>query len=790
MRKKVIIGVAAGVLITAILVFVGVICVSAYIGRTVSFDEDERLFNAAKSGTMTKFYANGGEYGGEYLPVEISTITMDEKRKSYYSLAEISEYLTNGIVAIEDREFYEHTGVNFRRTLMAAFNHMFKIGDSFGASTITQQVIKNISGDNEHTAKRKLSEIFRAIRIEESHTKDEILELYLNILPLGENVIGVGMGAIHYFGKEPSELLPEEAAVLIALANAPSLYSPYNNSEKCIAKRNTILRVMAEENVISAEEYERALQTKLEVLPREESRGNVYSWFMETVIAEASRDYSKEYRTSEQAARLILLASGYSIYTTQNLSVQSELDQYFRNLENFPDEIKSGLDFSMVITDSESADLLGIVGSVGDKNANLITNHATVPHTPASALKPLALYAPLIDSGKISWSTVFDDVPLEFIDGTRPYPANSPNVYNGLTTIKEAISTSKNTIAMRLYQILGAEQIYDNLKNDFGFDIIRSEYNSKGDKITDLAPAPLALGQLSRGVSLRQLTEAYTVFPSEGTLNEGRSYTRIVSSSGETIMEKETQSKRIYKAETAAIINQLLMNVTDHGTARSITLGDFVDTAGKTGTSGGNLEKLFVGYTPYLTAGIRVSYNDSKTAVTNLDKTHLEIWDEVMIEIHEGILGKYGEDSKSFSVEGLEYLPYCKDSGQLFSESCMLDPRGSRIEYGYFSYDNRPRELCSTHVEIYYDIETEAIAHEGCPEDSLIKIALLDVPWRAFPCEVIVADAEYVYRSVEKASPLGNSFDVPYFQNTLPSDVYVGKGAKKKQFNHACYLHD
>ena len=343
---------------------------------------------------------------------------------------------------------------------------------------------------------------------------------------------------------------------------------------------------------------------------------------------------------------------------------------------------------------------------------------------------------------------------------------------------------------MRLYQILGAEQIYNNLKNDFGFDIIRGEYNSTGDKITDLAPAPLALGQLSQGVSLRQLTEAYTVFPAEGILNEGRSYTRVVSSSGETILEKETQSKRIYEAETAAIMNQLLMNVTDHGTARSITLGDFVDTAGKTGTSGGNLEKLFIGYTPYLTAGIRVSYNDSKTAVSNLSKTHLEIWDELMTKIHEEILGQYGENGKSFSVAGLEYLPYCKDSGQLFSESCMLDPRESRIEYGYFSHNNKPRALCSTHVEVYYDVETKAIAHSGCPEDSLIKIALLDIPWRTFPCEVIVADAEYVYRGIENIAPLGEGFDVPYFQHALPPDVYIGKGIKKKQFNHACYLHD
>ena len=790
MRKKVLIGIASGIVTLSILVFIGAIGASIYIGRTIDFEEDERLFYAAKSDTLTRFYANAGECGQEYLPVEIDAITMGEKLKSYYSLSEMPECLTRGTIAVEDKEFYDHSGVNFRRTVMAALNYIFKTDRGFGASTITQQVIKNISGDNARTAKRKLSEICRAIRIEETHTKDEILELYLNILPLGDNVIGVGMGALHYFGKEPADLLPEEAAVLIALANAPSLYSPYKNPEKCTVKRNTVLRVMEEEGVISTREYERALKTELNVLSDEKKQSNVYSWFVETVISEASCDYAKLHGISEQAARLILLASGYSIYTTQNIYLQSELDSYFSNLNNFPDEVCQGLDFSMVISDSDTADLLAIVASVGEKRANLITNHATAPHTPASTLKPLALYAPLIDSGEISWSTVFDDVPLEFIDGIRPYPANSPNVYNGLTTVKEALCTSKNTIAMRLYKILGAERIYDNLKNNFGFNIVCSEYNSRGHKITDLAPAPLALGQLSRGVSLRELTEAYTVFPSEGVLHDGRSYTRILDSSGRIVLEKAAKAKRIYKEETAAIMNQLLMNVTDHGTARSITLGNFVDTAGKTGTSGGNLEKLFVGYTPYLTAGIRASYNDSKTAVGTLSKTHLEIWNELMTKIHEEMLDKYSEKNRSFSVAGLEYVPYCKDSGQQFSESCMLDPRGSRIEYGYFTRDNKPYKLCNTHVEVYYDIETEGIAHDGCPRNSLVKIALIDVPWRAFPGEVIVADAEYVYRRMEKDTPLGDSFDVPYFHNSLLPDVYVGRGARKKQFNHACYLHD
>ncbi len=790
MKKRVIKVVAILIVSISLLACIGITAISAYARSNIDFEEDERLFEAAGKGTLTRFYANASLNFDEYIPVEFGAMTMGNSVKSFYSLDEISVYLCDGFVAVEDKEFYNHEGVNFKRTALALFNHVFKLKDSFGASTITQQVIKNISGDNEATVRRKLTEIFRALRIEDKHTKEEILELYLNIVPLGENIVGVGAGARHYFGKEPSELLPEEAAVLIGLTNAPTLYNPHNNPDRCLDKRNTVLRSMHEDGVINDEEYERAVESPLVVLSREESEDAIYSWFLETVISDVSEDYAKIHGISTGAARVLLLASGYDIYTTQNINVQKILDEYFEDTDNFPDEIKQGLDFCMTVTDSGSGDLLGIVGSVGEKKANLLVNHATTPHTPASALKPLALYAPLIDEGKINWATVFDDVPLEFLDGTRPYPANSPNEYSGLITVKDALRTSKNTVAMRLYNLLGAEKIYSSLKNDFGFSIIRNDYNGKGDRITDLAPAPLALGQLSRGVGLRELTEAYTVFAANGVLNKGRSYTRVIDSSGKAILENKSEAKRVYKKETAEIMNQLLMNVTDTGTAKSITLGSMVDTAGKTGTSGGNLEKLFVGYTPYLAAGIRCSYNDNKTPVGSVYPSHLAVWDEVMTQIHSLFIDEYSENIKSFSTDGLVYEPYCKDSGELFCERCMLDPRGSRLEYGYFARDNKPRGLCQTHVPVMYDTLTEAVAHEGCPSESLTIISLLDIPNRSFPVEVIVTDAEYVYRRVAEGVKLGDSFDIPYFQNSLSDGEYVGRGGKKRQFNHSCYIHD
>ena len=762
----------------------------AIVRKNVSFSADEMLFEAAKGDTVTHFFANASTVAGEYVPVEIEAMTMGGEIKSYYPLDSISSYIKDGFVAVEDKEFYSHDGVNLRRTVMALANHLFKFGKTFGASTITQQVIKNITGDSEQTAMRKLLEIARAVRIEQSHTKDEILELYLNILPLGENVVGVGMGARHYFDKESSDLLPEEAAVLIALANAPSAYNPHNNPERCLQKRNIILSEMREDGVLSDSEYDRAIATPLSVTPKETSGGAVYSWFVETVIDDMSADYSKKHGISPEAARMLLLASGLNVYTTQNVKVQEILDEYFGNMDNFPSECKSGLDFSMVVLDPYNADLLGIVGSVGEKKGNLITNHATAKHTPASALKPIALYAPLLESGEISWSTVLDDVPLEFIDGTRPYPANSPNVYSGLISVKEALTLSKNTVAMRLYKMLGSEQIYANLKENYGVNLVRSEYNASGQKVTDLAPAPLALGQLSRGVGLRKLTEAYTAFSADGVINEGRSYLKVSDASGNLILEKEAQSKRIYSESTARIMNQMLMNVTDHGTAKSVTLADAVDTAGKTGTSSGNLEKLFVGYTPYLAGGIRCSYNDSKTPIEGVSSAHLAVWDAVMTELHGLYIGEHDETVRSFSTEGLVYVGYCKDSGKLPSDNCILDPRGDRIEYGYFMPQNMPREHCDTHVLVDYDIETGGVAHSGCPVENIIQIALVAVPERRFPVEVTVLDAEYAYRRQGADTLLGDSFDVPYFYYSIPDGEFVGTGERKKQFNHACYLHD
>ncbi len=745
----------------------------------IDFDGDVELFKHSGKFESTTFYADSDKTDNEYTPVELEI--SGKIKKIHYSLDEISPYLKNGFIAVEDRKFYDHRGIDIKRTAAATANYLFRTDKKFGGSTITQQVVKNISGDNETKITRKLNEIIRAIHIEQNYTKDQIFELYLNVIPMGDNMYGIGVASRAYFGKEPSELSISEAATLIGITNAPTAYSPYLNPEKCKEKRNTVLSVMHREGVIGEEEYNKSVSEPISVLPRGEGSDIYDSWFVETVITEASERLAEKMNISKKAAEHLLLGGGYKVYTTMDVNVQNALEKYFENEENFSSEIKNGLSYSMVITNSEDGTLAGIAGGTGKKRANRILNNALVTHTPGSALKPIALYAPLIDEGKINWATVFDDVPADFTeteDGYKMYPKNSPNVYDGLTTVKDALRLSKNTVAVRLCKMRSERTVFNDLKNKFGFDTLVEKENG----LTDVALSPMALGQLSYGIPLYKLTEAYSALL-DGTHKQIRTFVYITDTEGKTVLENTPEEKEIYKKTTAEIMTKILEEAVNSGTSKSLTLKEYIPTAGKTGTSGGGRDKLFVGYTPYYTAGIWCGYNTSDKNADGLSPSHLKIWDDIMLEIHEN------KEDREFSTDGLIYRPYCMDSGALYSENCLLDVRGSRLEYGYFTPDNAPNTVCKTHVTCYFDSVEKGIANERCPEENLVKISLLDIPERIFPIEVYITDAEYVYRYTPIGTEYPYSDTLPYFYYELPPDEYAGVSGNKKQFNSGCKAH-
>ncbi len=727
-----------------VFIVVGSICI--YTHKSIDFKADEALFLDSKADNSIRLYydASGSVELSDYKPVLYEEINLYGKNHTWYSYNEFSPYLINGFVAMEDRGFFSHHGIDFKRTSKALLNYIFSKESSFGGSTITQQVIKNISGNNERTVKRKLNELIRAYHLEFSHSKEEIFEVYLNIIPMSNNITGAGQAAVSFFGKEPSYLNPAEAAAIIAITNAPTKYNPYRNYDECLKKRNKVLYAMYSEGVIDKSAYVEAKNSPISLVSEPEQSENGNSWFAKTVISDVIEDYSKKYGYSYEAGRALLFKKGVNIYTTVDPTIQNVLEAYFENEDNFPSEIKDGLEYSMVISEPNGSSLRAIVGAT-DKKCGF--NYSTLPRAPGSVLKPLALYLPLIESKKITWSTVFDDIPVSFSenpDGTfNEYPKNYPQVYDGLTTVSDALRLSKNTVAVRLYNLLGAEKIYNYLVENFDFDTLIYKKSSKNGIVTDLAPSPLALGQLSYGVTLRKLTESYNVFANEGTLSSGRSYIAVFDASGNLLIENERREKKICEKESARVMNQMLMGVVENGTGSKITLKFLYDTAGKTGTSGNDLDRFFIGYTPYYTAGIWCGYPDKNASVGSHYKNHFTVWDDVMKLVHEAKI-KTGENGKNFSTKDLLYKPYCKDSGELFSTECLHDQRGSRLEYGYFIKGTEPRVKCSRHILVEYT-EGEYIDIPGKKK----IVSFVDIDLRTFPKEIFVADEEFAYRKSE-----------------------------------------
>ncbi len=765
------------ILVSSSLLLLGIFGIYAYAKSNIDFSVDESLFESAKGSSITRLYYDENPYDNVYTPTELTKIEPSQNKKSWYSYGEISDNIKKAFIVVEDQKFFTHSGVDVKRTAFAFLNYFFKFRDRFGASTITQQVIKNISGDNEQTLSRKLQEIIRAVNIEKTHTKEEIFEVYLNIVPMGEGILGVGFASEYYFGKTPDSLTYAEAATLVGITNAPTKYNPIKNKEACLTKRNSVLSVLLNNHIISDAEYEEAVSSDLNIIAESDGDFRVNSWFVETVLDDVTRDLAKKMNISESTARLMIMNGGYSIYTTENPKIQDKLEEYFENPDNFPSDINRGLNYSMVILDSKSGDLVGIVGAVNKKTGNRLLNHALVPHTPGSTLKPIALYAEAINQKKVSWATVFDDCPVTFTEkenGVYTYfPKNSPEIYEGFISLADALRLSKNTVAVRLYNLLGKENIFNRLKYDFGFDtLVEKEALAGGGIITDKAASPLALGQLSYGVSLRSLCEAYTVFTNEGRLQNARSYIAVYNEKGELVLNNQKREKEIYSNETIEIMNQMLAGVVEDGTARAITLDEILDTAGKTGTSGGDRDRLFIGYTPYYTAGVWCGFEKSGEAIGTQSISHLKIWDDVMKEIHELMLGNL-ENPESFSTESLEWLPYCKDSGKLYYDTCMEDERGVRLEYGYFSPDNKPKSVCDRHVLCEIDRETGLLADENTPRENIEIISLLKGELRELPIDISILDESYF---VESKRNTDDELQADIYEKTEYRSIYKGWG--------------
>jgi len=770
-----------------------------YVLTNYELSADLSLLDSTMTDATTRFYYYNEGLERSYSEAsltEFDETLHGEKKYLFRSFEQIPKDLINAFVAIEDKRFYEHRGVDWYRTAGATANYLLKFEDRFGASTITQQLVKNATGNSEVSIERKLQEILWALDIEKSLSKQEILEKYLNLINLSEGCYGVGAGAKLYFSKDVSELSLAECVCLAAITNSPTYYDPIRNPEHNLERSQVILDAMLEQEYITKEEYDAASEAPAVLCVDEEMRQEkINSWYVDMVVEDVIGDLSKQYGYSRAVASDMVYNGGLRIITAMNPYVQNLMEQYYLNTSHFGYQNGKRAQSGMIIIEPSTGDILGVVGGVGEKSGNRVQSYATTAKRPSgSTIKPLSVYAPALENGLVTYATVYDDVPVKFLskNGSQKltaWPQNANLVYNGLVNVNYALKNSLNTVSIKLLEEVGRERAFSFLKNTLGIEsLIESQPLPNGGTLTDKLPAALALGQMNYGVTLREMVSAYTIFPNQGNYMESRSYIKVTDSNGRELLSKESEPRYAISSANACIMTKMLENVIKTGTASAVTLDNTVEVAGKTGTTQDSKDRWFIAYTPYCLCGVWYGYEYPEAIENNQKNTYLQIWNDVMTSLHKKYLIPTVGTRHFVMDRNVVRATYCKDSGCLMSPACYLDPRGARVETGYFVRGTEPKRYCSVHTAVDYDVEYGGIACPFCSHESIEKVGLIRVE-RSFPVQIFVRDAQYVYRALPPEVMPSLEENRPYFTPILKRGEYCGLSGSAVQYNRYCKEH-
>ncbi len=663
--------------------------------------------------TTTMYYTNRNT--GENIPMQ--TLHGEENR-ILVDFEDIPQDLKDAAVAIEDKRFYKHNGVDWIRTAKGVIC-MFTGQDIQGGSTLTQQLIKNITKDDQVTVKRKIQEIFRALELEDTYQKEEILGWYLNYIFFGEGCNGVYTASYAYFGKDVKDLSLAECASLIGITNNPSRYNPYSRvtvtdpdtGEVKTAKdmnkdrQKLILWNMEDQGYITQEEYDQALAEELVfVRGEDESRPQtIYSWYVDAVIDQVIDDLMETYNLSETVAANKVYSGGLEIYSCMDPNVQSIVDAVYGDRNNLPYTSPNGqpLQSAITIVDNGTGEVVALAGGMGVKDTNRGYNRATrALRPPGSAIKPLTVYGPALDMGLITPSTTEVDSPVR--DG---WPVNSYGSYYGKMTINKALEISANTVAVKvLEKYVTLEASYQFMKDRFHIELVKGQ--NVGDKfLTDIAPGPLALGGLTKGVSTYQMAAAYSVFPRGGTYYEPSTYSKVVDNDGNVLLERNTAGQVALKEKTTYYMNNMLEGVIQRGTGTRASFPG-QELAGKTGTTSHRNDLWFVGYSPYYTAAVWTGYDQLEPMRSFSHNPSCDLWKQVMSRVHKyfeaGEFKKPGGDDlvtvSICSVTGLRANEYCPAVwAKIFKEdvpnsSCTTHKKPEPIPFDINNPDSWPTD--------------------------------------------------------------------------------------------------
>lgn len=704
--------------VLATFVMVGVItgCIVAsvmtvYILQYVGADDEVNLESEKLGYTSIIYYTD--ENG---TLQELQRLYNVEGNRTWIDYDEINEYTKMAMVAVEDKRFWSHQGVDWRRTLGASASLFIPGASRGGGSTIHQQLIKNLTGDDDYRIDRKVREIFRALNLAQNYTHEQVLEAYLNVVPFGQNTNGIQAAAKTYFDKDAKDLTLAEAACIVGITQKPTAHNPFLYPEVNKERQEWVLFEMLDQGLITEAEYNQALKQKLNFKKTEyfESLSVPSSYFADHVIDSVITDLADLKGWTRTYAEERLFKDGYKIYTTVDMKIQNWLEEYYLTWDNFPQQVYNEVKPQSACTILDpNGKILGLVGGIGEKTVSRGFNRATMAKRhPGSSMKPLGVYSIAFEYDRITWSTLMDDNPVE---GNQPM--NYDRVYRGPITIDYAIYNSVNTIAWRLADMLTPRVVFDFLKSSLSMDSLIERQINNNQVFTDIAVAPMALGSLTEGLTPLEMAGGYQIFVNGGKYTKPYAYYRVVDAEGKTVLEPNTQGAQVISEDTATVLNKLLQRVTTVGTGRAAHLGT-MPTGGKTGTSTSDVDQWFIGFTPYYICQVWLGY-DTKTAENNNGTIRYGsyppplIFHDIMEPLHEGL-----EPKEFFASEEVVSLTYCTISGDLASANC------TSTQTGWYKSSRKPG-MCTGHPVSTGDDdlppEEEKAGDSGAPQEESEK---------------------------------------------------------------------
>ena len=624
----------------------------------------------------------------------LADLSGDEKRK-IITLEEMADDLPDAYIAIEDERFYNHSGVDFKRTAGAIANTLLNGDSSYGGSTITQQLVKNITNDNESTGiegiKRKIREWQRAYQVERMISKEQILELYLNILFVGANNLhGVELGAEYYFDKSAKDLSLAECAFMAGINHSPNSYNPYNtivdNSEKIKNRTITVLDKMKELGYISEEEYQNAVtevQNGLQFGTGKIMGGSVFSYHTDAVISQVVEQVMEEKNMTEQMAKNYVYSSGLTIHSTVDMNIQNRLEEEYqkekyiisgreRNSDGtlLNEHSQSG----MAIVDYKTGNVVAVAGGFGEKTSAGWNRATQMEKQTGSSIKPLADVAPALQEKIITAATVYDDSSTRF---GKNYEPKNYNGFKGLINIRSFIRTSQNIPAVKIMVELTPKKSLEYLQN-MGISSL--------DPVTDNVLS-LALGGMTSGVSPLEMASAYGTIANDGVYISPTFYTSVTDANGETVLTPKQETRQVISKQNAYIMKTIIQEPVKSGGTATYCAIPGMDVAAKTGTTDNDYDRWLCGFTPYYAAATWYGYDNSETVYFSGNPAG-QIWDAVMTDIHKDL-----PSSTFVKPEGIVERTVCRTTGCLASRNC------TNTYTEIFTEDNLP-EQCTNHRKV------------------------------------------------------------------------------------------